>query len=189
MFGYRRLSDPKIVEEIQRGNEEALVTLYKENYTMVRNFVLRNSGTEEEVDDVLQDSLIAVWQNVNKEEFILKVKLSTYVMSIVKNQWFKRLKKKSRFTRVDEAPHDRFSQETDENSSLDMRIIHEMVREMDEACRKLLSYFYFDGLNNKVIADKMGYANTDTVKSKKYQCFKKLQTAVKDQFTKGDFFG
>ena len=38
------------------------------------------------------------------------------------------------------------------------------------------------------IAEKMGFANTDTVKSKKYQCFKKLQSMVKDNYSKEDFF-
>jgi DNA-directed RNA polymerase specialized sigma24 family protein len=63
-----------------------------------------------------------------------------------------------------------------------------MVAELDETCKKLLSYFYFDGLENKIIAEKMGFANTDTVKSKKYQCFKRLQAAVTSQYNKEDFF-
>ena len=46
------------------------------------------------VDDILQESVIAVWQNVNKSEFLLQSKLSTYVMAIAKNLWFKELKKK-----------------------------------------------------------------------------------------------
>jgi DNA-binding NarL/FixJ family response regulator len=57
---------------------------------------------------------------------------------------------------------------------------------MDETCRRLLSYFYFNGLSNAVIAEKLNYANTDTVKSKKYQCFKKLQTAVTSRYSKED---
>lgn len=189
MWGYKRLSDHKMVEEIRNGNQEVLVSLYRNSYTMVRNFILRNSGTEDEIDDVLQDSLIAVWQNVNKPDFMLKVKMSTYLMSIVKNLWFKRLKKKSKFTRVDETAHIRSAYSEDFNFTFDKTIIRKMVEEMDEACRKLLSYFYFDGFENKVIAEKLGYANTDTVKSKKYQCFSKLKKIVNEQFTKDDFFG
>lgn len=189
MWGYKRLSDHKLVEEIQNGNQEVLISLYKGSYTMVRNFILRNNGTEEEIDDVLQDSLIAVWQNVNKPDFQLKVKISTYLMSIVKNLWFKRLKKKSRFTKVDEAAHIRASDTDEFHFNFDKAVIRDMVHELDEMCRKLLSFFYFDGLNNQVIADKMGYANTDTVKSKKYQCFNKLKSKVHERFTKDDFFG
>lgn len=189
MFGYKKFSDEKLIELIQLGDQQALVVMYKENYTMVRNFILRNNGDEDEVADVLQDSLIAVWQNVNKESFHLTVKLSTYLMSIVKNQWFKKLKKKSRFVVVDENVKEKLSGTTDiSQSKFDHAIIRQKVKDLDETCKKLLSYFYFDGLNNKAIAEKLGFANTDTVKSKKYQCFKKLQKEVLSEYNKEDFF-
>ena len=61
-----------------------------------------------------------------------------------------------------------------------------MVNEMDETCKKLLSYFYFDGYSTRMIADKLNFANADTVKSKKYQCFKKLQASVLAKYNKAD---
>jgi RNA polymerase sigma factor (sigma-70 family) len=189
MFGYKKFSDEKLIELIQMGDQSALVAMYKENYTMVRNFILRNNGDEDEVADVLQDSLIAIWQNVNKESFNLTVKMSTYLMSIVKNQWFKKLKKKSRFIVVDEAIKEKIGSTTETQSfSFDNEIIRQKVKDLDETCKKLLSYFYFDGFNNKIIAEKLGFANTDTVKSKKYQCFKKLQKEVLSEYNKEDFF-
>ena len=71
--------------------------------------------------------------------------------------------------------------------NLDHSIIVQIVQEMDDTCRKLLSYFYFDGLNNKSIAQRLNFANTNTVKSKKYQCFKKLQSTVLEKYKKDDF--
>jgi RNA polymerase sigma factor (sigma-70 family) len=188
MLGYRRFSDPQLVEEIKAGNEDALLSMYKSYFSMVKSFILKNSGTDEEIDDVFQDSLIAIWRNVNKPGFTLTVKMSTYLMAIVKNLWFKQLKKKTRFTVVDESYKEKISAESVSTAHMDHHLIHEMVDNLDETCKKLLGYFYFDGLENKVIAAKMGFANTDTVKSKKYQCFKKLQSAVQEKYQKGDFF-
>ena len=184
----KRFSDSQLVEEIKAGNEEALVTMYKSYYGMVKSFILKNNGTESEIEDVLQDSLIAVWRNVNKPGFSLTVKMSTYLMAIVKNLWFKQLKKKTRFTVVDESLQEKISADSIRTDHLDHRVIHDLVGQLDETCKKLLSYFYFDGLENKVIAEKMGFANTDTVKSKKYQCFKRLQAAVTSEYKKEDFF-
>ncbi|MBR9861166.1 sigma-70 family RNA polymerase sigma factor [bacterium] len=152
---------------------------------MIRNFVLKNSGDEGMVDDILQDAVIAVWKNVNTGDFLLTSKLSTYIMSIAKNLWFKELKKRTKFKYVDETNHSNEPSET-MKVNMDQNIIVQMVQEMDETCRRLLSYFYFDGLNNKVIAEKLGFANTDTVKSKKYQCFKRLQETVKSKYNKED---
>jgi RNA polymerase sigma factor (sigma-70 family) len=188
MLGIKRFSDTQLVNELQNGNEEALVSMYREYYTLVRNFIMKNNGDEEEIDDILQDSLIAIWQNVNKKDFTLTVKMSTYLLSIVKNLWFKRLKKKSRFTVVEEGVQDRLISEEPKTAGMDHGIIRDMVAALDETCKQLLGYFYFDQLENKVIAEKMGFANTDTVKSKKYQCFKKLETMVKERYSKEDFF-
>jgi len=191
MFGFKSYSDQKVIDEIRNGNEEMLVYVYKQNYTPVRNFILRNNGEEDDIDDILQESVIALWQNVMKEEFHLSAKLTTYLLAIVKNLWFKQLKKKNRLVRIDETGTEREKAEGDQFNALsriDLTAIHEIIAEMDETCRKLLSYFYFDGFSNKVIAEKLGFANTDTVKSKKYQCYKKLEGMVKDAYRKEDFF-
>lgn len=188
MLGYRRFSDSQLVEEIKAGNEDALLSMYKSYFTMVKSFILKNSGTLDEIDDVFQDSLIAVWRNVNRPGFTLTVKMSTYLMAIVKNLWFKQLKKKTRFTVVDETFKEKLTADDISTDHLDHSLIHEMVANLDDTCKKLLGYFYFDGFENKVIAEKMGFANTDTVKSKKYQCFKKLEASVKAKYKEEDFF-
>lgn len=185
MLGLNRLSDHKVIERIKQGDERVLVNLYKDHYTMIRNFVLKNNGNEDAVEDILQESVVAVWRNVHKSEFILQSKLSTYVMAIAKNLWFKELKKKSKFKLVDESEQEKLSGITAE-ANLDHHIIVELVRNMDATCKRLLSYFYFDGYDNKLIAEKLGFSTTDSVKSKKYQCFKKLQATVLEQYNKED---
>jgi RNA polymerase sigma factor (sigma-70 family) len=185
MFRIGRLADHIVIERIKQGDEKMLVYLYKEHRTMVKNFILKNSGDETVVDDILQDTVIAVWKNTNKLEFILQAKLSTYVMAIAKNLWFKELKKRTKFKLVDETNHlDQGSEEMD--LDLDQSVIRQLVMDMDETCGKLLAYFYFDGFSTKVIAQKLGFANADTVKSKKYQCFKKLQATVLASYQKDE---
>jgi len=186
MFGIGFNSDSDLVNEIKRGNEKALVTLYKQNLGTIKKFVLNNSGNIDEAKDVLQETLIAVWQNVAKPDFLLNVKLSTYVFAIAKNQWYKQLKKKTRFKVVDVSVTENFK--ADEAPMMyDTKIVTDYVNKLDETCKRLLMYFYFDGLDMNTIAEQMGFANSDTVKSKKYQCFKKLESSVKQHFGKDDF--
>lgn len=186
MFGIGRLSDSTILERIKQGDEKVLITLFKQNYTMVKNFILKNNGDEAVVDDIMQDTVIAVWKNVNRAEFALNSKLSTYVMAIAKNLWYKELKKRTKFKLVDEGNHlEKGSEEM--KMYMDQNLLLKMVADMDDTCRKLLSYFYFDGLSTKVIAEKLEFANANTVKSKKYQCFKRLQATVTARYKKEDF--
>lgn len=185
MLGIGKIADHTVLDRIKQGDEHVLRYLYKNHYTMVKNFILKNNGEEDAVDDILQDTIIAVWKNVNKPTFLLQVKLSTYIMAIAKNLWYKELKKKIKFKKVDET--NKLHEGSEEmNLNMDKSVIVGIVQEMDETCRKLLSYFYFDGYNNVLIAEKLNFANTDTVKSKKYQCFKKLQATVLLSYTKED---
>lgn len=185
MWGIGNIADHTVLDNIKQGDEQMLVYLYKQHYTMVKNFVLKNSGDETAVDDILQDTVIAVWKNANKSDFLLQSKLSTYIMAIAKNLWFKELKKRTKFKLVDET--NQLDHGTDTmRLDMDRTIIVSIVKQMDDTCRRLLSYFYFDGLSTKLIAEKLNFANANTVKSKKYQCFKKLQATVLDQYKKED---
>jgi len=186
MFIIGKISDELIVEKIKSGDEKILVYLYKEYHSLIKSFILKNGGEENIIDDIVQDTVISLWRNVQKPKFLLQAKLSTYTLAIAKNKWFKELKKRNRFRRVDVA-HTKSMIASNTTINLDHSIIVQIVQEMDETCRKLLSYFYFDGFNNKTIAERLNFANTNTVKSKKYQCFKKLQSTVLENYQKDDF--
>ncbi len=189
MLEKKNYSDQQVIHEIKQGNQQALVYMYKQNIGMVKNFVRKNNGKDEDVPDLMQDTVIAVWQNAHKSGFVLTVKLSTYIMSIAKNLWYKQLRKNERITRLEEGSHQQIADETKPSDAMDIRIIRQFVSNLDETCRNLLTYFYFDEFDNRIIAEKMGFANTDVVKSKKYQCFKKLEKEVRLRFNREDFFG
>ncbi len=57
---------------------------------------------------------------------------------------------------------------------------------MGETCKKVLMYYYFEEMSMQDIAEKLGFANTDTAKQK-YKCKKKLDELVKAQYSEQDF--
>ena len=67
------------------------------------------------------------------------------------------------------------------------KIINECINQLGETCRRILMYYYFDGLSMQDIADHLGFANTNTAKTKKYKCKKKLDELVKAQYSEQDF--
>ena len=71
------LSDRKIIDRIREGDREVLIELYKAHEGMIANHVLQHSGNEEDAQDLLQDTLVALWQNVRKPQFELSAKLTT----------------------------------------------------------------------------------------------------------------
>ncbi len=181
--------DQQWLERLQSGDQEVLVLLYKNNHTMIRSYVLKNQGRNEDAEDLLQDALIVLWQKAQQGNFVLSSKLSTYIMAVCKNLWLKRLGKQQRLEGEDKIlPHlhvtaDNFSEISD------FKHLQKAMDEIGETCKKLLMMFYFDGNDMEQIARKMQFANADTAKAKKYQCFKKLETLIKSRFNKSDFIG
>jgi RNA polymerase sigma factor (sigma-70 family) len=188
MLFKKRLKEKELIAALKEGREDALLQLYRDNYTSVRNYITRNNGTYDDAEDVLQDAVIVVWEKVKLNQLELHVKLSTFVFAVVKNKWLKQLRKNGRIDYVEEhfkSP----SVEVNEEQMVDERVtlVKDMVEKLDDVCKKLLTYFYYHEMEMDKIAENMGFANANVAKSKKYQCFKKLQEQFLNQYKKSDF--
>ncbi|MDX5321779.1 MAG: hypothetical protein LPK45_11615 [Bacteroidota bacterium] len=73
--------------------------------------------------------------------------------------------------------------------SSDLQVVVRYMDKLGDTCKKLLHLFYFEEQDMKEIAVQLNFANSDTAKAKKYQCFKKLEQMVKAHFDKSDFIG
>ncbi|MBK6264802.1 sigma-70 family RNA polymerase sigma factor [Marivirga sp. S37H4] len=178
-----KLSDAVIIERIKAGDESALDYLYKKNYRMMVSMILRNNGSEQEALDVFQDALIVFWQKAKSEEFKLSSKISTYLFSVCQNLWRKELDRKRKFEESDKED----SEENNFEQQEMIKIIHECINELGDSCKQILTYHYFDGMSMDKIAEKMGLANSDTAKTKRYKCKKRLDDLIRSRYTASDF--
>ncbi len=181
-------SEQDILAGIREGDEQMLKVLYRQNYSMVRKYVISNSGTLDDVNDVMQDVIIAFWKNASKRDFKLTAKISTYLMAIAKRNWLKKLNKNTRNQSHDFQNNDMGIMQDDKKiNAMDAATFRTIMNEVGETCQQLLSLFYFDGMDNKSIAERLNFSNTDVVKAKKYQCLKKLKIIFEQKYNKEDF--
>ena len=177
------MTDKEVLERISCGEEKALEYLYKKYYRMMTKLVVSNSGTEYEAKDIFQEALIVFWQKATSGKLVLTSKISTYLYSICLNLWRKELDRKGRLTNT----------ESDEVQYMDhdrqerIKVIHDCIAELGETCQKVLSYYYFDRMSMVEIAKKLNFANTDTAKTKKYKCKKRLDQLIKSKYSASDF--
>lgn len=177
------MNEKEIFERICKGDESALELLYKKYYRMMTKLVITNSGTEEEARDIYQDALIVFWQKATSGNLVLTSKISTYIYSICQNLWRKELDRKKRLSNEEKDTPVSLDTDTAERE----RIIARCIEQLGDTCKKVLMYYYFDELSMQDIADKLGFANTDTAKTKKYKCKKKLDDLVKAHYSEHDF--
>lgn len=178
------MKDLEILKRIRKGDETALQYLYKQHYRMMLRMVLKNSGTEEEAQDIFQEALILFWQKAQKDDFQLTSKISTFLYSVCNNLWRKELDKKSRVSHesVEKSIENDWGEKQEK-----VKIIEACLNKLSPTCKQVLQYYYFDELSMQDIAEKMGLAGADTAKTKKYKCKKELDEIIKRYFKSSDF--
>jgi len=149
---------------------------------------MRNNGTADDADDVLQESLITLWERVRSGNFEHTAALGTFLYATARNLWLRRLARARR-----EQPFDPSTDESssDEPSPLDALVDDERavgiataLDRLGEPCRTLLVLFYWEEASMEEIARRLGMANASTAKSKKYQCKEQLKRLI-DRTTDG----
>lgn len=180
IFG--NISDEEILKKIQKGDQAMVDFLYKKNYRMVISYIQKNSGTEEEAKDIFQESIVVFWQKAASGNLILTSKISTYIFSIAQNLWRKELDRKSR----NSGEMIEISEETNHDREEKIKIIHDSLNKIGSTCKELLAYYYFEDRSMNDIAQIMGFANADTVKSKKYKCKQELDRYIKENYKISD---
>lgn len=177
------MNDVEILEALKKGDEAVLQKLYKQNYRMMVKLITKNNGTEEEAKDIYQEALIVIWQKARDPNFVLTSKISTYLYSVCLNLWRKELERKKR--------HSHEEKDGEVQPVIDrqekVQIVHKCLEQLGDTCRTILMYYYFDKMSMVEIAEKMGFANSDTAKTKKYKCKKELDHLVKTQYSESDF--
>ena len=156
--------------------------LYEANQKPIVAYVTRNRGGMDDAKDILQDSLVILWERVRAGKFEYQAKLSTFIYATARNLWLQRLREKGRLVPGEVNP-DQYSD--DASSALDQMIASERVELVQQAltkigqqCRDILLLFYWEEQSMEQIAAQLGFANADTAKAKKYQCKKALERAL-----------
>ncbi len=177
-------TDAKILDLIRKGDDEhSLAVLYKANRRPVVSYVIKNSGTSDDGEDVLQEAVVVLWEKVRSGKFQYESQLSTFIMGTARNIWLRRLARRrkefpdGRTVDTARSPDPSPLEELIESDRA--RLVRDSLAKLGDPCKMLLLLFYWEECSLEKIAAQMGFANAETVKSKKYQCKKALERILK----------
>lgn len=184
MLKLNYFSDQQFIQRIKENDKTVLGEVYIKYEKQVFNYIKTHGGDDFDAEDMLQESIIVLWQNVNNSKFDLSSKLGTYIVAVAKNKWRAQLRKRSKLSNIE------ISENTinpDENP-LDIVLSYENEKLIQAAfdlikplCKQLLILFYFDERSIEEITKILKFSNTNVTKSKKYQCKKSLETVLQKQ--------
>jgi RNA polymerase sigma factor (sigma-70 family) len=175
-----QFTDSQFIDGLKTNSNEVLTALYKKYYSIVLKFIVSNNGTQEEAQDVYQETIIIVYENVRKVGFELNCQLQTYIYAIAKRLWLKQLKQNGKtFLFRENEEHELADVTNDINDYLktenDILKINKSMQLLGEPCNTILTDFYILKLNMDEIAEKFGYTNSDNAKTQKYKCLQRLK--------------
>jgi len=165
-------------------NDKGFRYMYKEYHGMIQNVVSNNSGDRQEGEDIFQDGLIVLFNQAKKPDFELRCTIKTYLYSICRNLWLKKLRKSSRIVELTDSVKQFVTVDESQLKTLEVNeekeIVASYLDQLSEGCQGILKYFYFEKKKMTEIAELMGLANEQGAKNKKSMCMKKLKSMMKD---------
>ena len=169
-------SDEALLSGLSDGNDGALSFIYKKHYPLIQNFIVRNSGDEQDARDIFQEAVIVLFEKAKSGDFELQCRISTFLYSVSRKLWLKRLNDRKRWdinvSDVHELHDDISFDETEEEK---YRVMNHAMELLGEPCKSLLSDFYKGKLSMLEIAGKYGYTNPENAKNQKYKCLMRLK--------------
>lgn len=172
-------ADNEVILGILNDSEDILNRLYTTYFPMVLQLVLNNSGSEDDAKDVFQESVIVLYNKVKSGNFELNSKLKTFIYSVCRRLWLKRLNAQSRNVRN---LHD-FSEiipveddlEKHEEKDRQFYMMEYALKQLGEPCKTIIEDYYFKSRSMQEISEKFGYTNADNAKTQKYKCLQRLK--------------
>ncbi|HLK28093.1 MAG TPA: sigma-70 family RNA polymerase sigma factor [Puia sp.] len=175
-----------LLKGLADNNRKFIEAIYKENYKMVQTMVIGNNGTAEDAKDIFQESMIVLYEKVKTGTFELNCQIKTYIYSVCRRLWLKRLAQLQRTSteteNIEEIVHVEEEVEAHEQRNADFHLMEKAMQGLGEPCKSLLEAYYLQKKNMVEIAANFGYTNADNAKNQKYKCLIRLKKIFFDQY-------
>jgi len=172
-------NEQKLLEGLAQNDRKAIETIYKQHFNMVQSLILSNNGYPDDARDIFQEAMIVLYEKARSGSFELNSQLKTYLYSVCRRLWLKRLSQQQRFSpeveNLEETIPVEEELERHEQRNKDFLVMEQSLKHLGEPCKSLLEAYYLEKKNMVEIAADFGYTNADNAKNQKYKCLMRLK--------------
>lgn len=171
-----RFTDDDFLLAFRNNDSIVINAFYKTYYPVVHYIINKNSGSEEDIKDIFQDTCESLFKLVKDDNFKLTCKLSVFLYSVCYKKWQNELRIRKKETILCNGIS-MFSKEFEDipiefydilDMNLEEKLVNKHFKELQEDCQKILS-LSSDNLTNKEISDKLSTSEA-YVKKRKSLC-------------------
>jgi RNA polymerase sigma factor (sigma-70 family) len=179
-----------LLKGLVNNDSKAIDTIYKDNFSMVQAFITNNNGSYDDARDIFQEAIITLYEKAKSESFVLTCQIKTYVYSVCRRLWLKRLQQMGRYVSAGDGLEETVPVEEDleihEKRNADFAIMDRALNSLGEPCKSLLEAYYVHKKGMTGIAADFGYTNADNAKNQKYKCLIRLKKLFFAQYNIGE---
>jgi len=173
------INEQLLLKGLVANDTKAVETIYKENFAMIQSFIINNNGTYDDARDIFQEAIITLYEKAKSESFVLTCLIKTYLYSVCRRLWLKRLQQMGRYVAQSDILEETVAVEDDiaihEKRNADFAIMDRAMNSLGEPCKSLLESYYLQKKAMHEIAADFGYTNADNAKNQKYKCLMRLK--------------
>lgn len=168
-----------LLKGLSQGDKNSVEAIYRENYLMIQSFILNNNGSVDEARDIFQEAMVVLYEKSKDATFSLNCLIKTYIYSICRRLWLKRLQHLNKYNTQVESLEEVIPVEEEieehEKRNDDFTLMEQAMGKIGEPCKSLLDAYYVQKKSMLEIAAGFGYTNADNAKTQKYKCLVRLK--------------
>ena len=168
-----------LLKGLSKSDSASVENIYRDNYNMIQSFILNNNGSVDDARDIFQEAMVVLYEKSKDTTFSLNCQIKTYVYSICRRLWLKRLQQLNKFTTQVESLEEIIPVEEEieehEKRNTDFTLMETSMSKIGEPCKSLLDAYYLQKKSMQDIAAEFGYTNADNAKTQKYKCLLRLK--------------
>ncbi len=174
---FRKYSDSDIIDGIRRQDNRILSYLYDNWFGMVRDYLLKNGATDDDVHEVFQETIVFFYRKVTGGRLQVAGDLKGYFFGMARIVWTKLLQHRSKLEPIISEPVD--SRDDDLISQAIMeRIVMRSFALLKADCQMILNLFS-EGHTYEEIARRMNLGSEAYARRKKYLCKEALMEIIR----------
>ena len=169
------------LKALLNNDTKIIKAIYKDNFYKVKSFVLKNSGQQEDAEDIFQKALLQLAVRYKKEQFVINTSFEAYLFTVCKNLWRRELNKsKIKVTK------DAIIELKDDNQDIALAVLEqkrwelftESLELISENCKQILK-LYFAKTSYAEMMKKFSYNSETVVRQRVFKCKNSLKQLVK----------
>ena len=175
-----------LLKGLAKSDKASVEAIYRDNYTIIQSFILNNNGTTDDARDIFQEAMVVLYEKSKDPEFSLHCQVRTYLYSVCRRLWLKRLQQLNRYNiqveSLEEVVPVEEGVEEHEKRNADFQLMEQAMGKIGEPCKSLLDAYYLQKKSMNDIAGEFGYTNADNAKTQKYKCLVRLKKLFFSQY-------